>query len=175
MPLYSYHDFSPQISKGVFVAPSADIIGKVFLGANVNIWFGTVIRGDIQEIHIGENSNIQDLCMLHVIEELPLIIGKDVSIGHKVTLHSCSIEDSCLIGMGAVILDGAVIGKNSVVAAGAVVPPNKIYPEGSMIMGAPAQVKRELSLTEKNTYSQHFQTYIKNKNDYLNSDIFNRL
>lgn len=172
MAVYQYLNFTPHLGAAVFLAPTADVIGNVLLADNVNIWFQTVVRGDVNQIIIGENTNIQDLCMLHVVDELPLIIGKNVSVGHKVTLHACTIADSCLIGMGATILDGAVIGENSVVAAGAVVPPHKKYPAGSMIMGAPAKVKRDLSSEEKIRYANHYQSYLQLKNQYLDPSLF---
>ena len=167
MPFHHLTDHKPQMAEGCFVAGSADIIGNVQLGKNVNIWFQCVLRADINKISIGENTNIQDLSMLHVIEDIPLIIGKNVTVGHKATLHACTIEDSCLIGMDAVVLDGAIIKKNSVVAAGSVVPPGKTYPEGSLIMGNPAKVKRPLTPEEMDQYGNHYKTYIEAKNQFL--------
>lgn len=168
MGIYSYKEITPTISEGCFIADSADVIGKVFLGKDANLWFQTVARGDVNEIHIGENTNIQDLCMLHVVNQFPLIIGKNVSVGHSVTLHACTVGDGCLIGMGATILDGAEIGENSLVAAGSLVPPGKKYPPGSFIIGSPAVVKRALSSEEIKTYSNHYKSYIETKNEYLN-------
>ena len=170
MSLYKFKNLSPKIGKLCFIADSADIIGDVRLGDNANIWFNCVLRGDINHITIGENTNIQDLSMLHVIDNRPLIIGKNVTVGHQVTLHACSIEDSCLIGMGAIVLDGAVIKKNSIVAAGSVVPPGKTYPEGSMILGNPAKVVRALSTEEKEAYGNHYLSYILNKNEFLDQE-----
>lgn len=172
MSLYSFAGISPKLGEGCFIAPSAQVIGKVTLHKNANLWFNVIARGDINEIIIGENTNIQDLTMLHVVEELPLIVGKNVSVGHNVVLHACTIEDSCLIGMGAIVLDGAVIGENSVVAAGSVVPPGKKYPPGSMIMGSPAKVKRPLSEEELRQYGQHYYSYIENKNLFLDKNNF---
>lgn len=171
MPLYSFKGIKPQLGSGVFVAPSADIIGKVIFEKNVNIWYQCVARGDVNVIHVGENTNVQDLSMLHVTKDFALTIGKNVSIGHSVTLHGCTIGDSCLIGMGAVILDGASIGANSVVAGGSVVPPGKIYPPGSMIMGNPAVVKRELTPDEKILYGDHYKSYVVYKEDYLDPEL----
>ncbi|MBT7611078.1 MAG: gamma carbonic anhydrase family protein [Bacteriovoracaceae bacterium] len=167
MSLYKFNNLTPKVGQDCFIADSADIIGDVQLGDNVNVWFNCVLRGDIHKIVIGENTNIQDLSMLHVVENIPLIIGKNVTIGHQVTLHACTVEDSCLIGMGAIILDGAVIGKNSIVAAGSVVPPGKIYPEGSFIIGNPAKIKRELSEEEKKKYGDHYKGYVICKNEFL--------
>jgi len=167
MSLISYENFRPSLGKDCFVAEGAKLIGQVELGNHVNIWFNCVLRADVHKISIGENTNIQDLSMLHVIEEQALIVGKNVSVGHSVILHACTIEDSCLIGMGAKVLDGAVIGENSVVAAGSVVPPGKTYPPGSMIMGFPAKVVRELTPDEKIKYANHYRSYIGYKNKYL--------
>ena len=175
MSLYSFAGISPEIGEGCFIAPSAQVIGKVILHKNTNLWFNVIARGDINEIVIGENTNIQDLTMLHVVEDLPLIVGKNVSVGHNVILHACTIGDSCLIGMGAIVLDGAEIGENSVVAAGSVVPPGKKYPPGSMIMGSPAVVKRPLSEEELLQYGQHYKSYIENKNLFLDNNNFKEI
>lgn len=174
MSLYQFDGHHPEIGEGCFIAPSAQVIGKVKLAANANLWFNVVARGDINSITVGENTNIQDLSMLHVVEDIPLIIGKNVSVGHHVILHACTIGDSCLIGMGAIVLDGAVIGENSVVAAGSVVPPGKEYPPGSMIMGSPATVKRPLKPEELATYGQHYNSYIQNKDLFLDPKVFSK-
>lgn len=175
MPLYSFKDHKPEIGEGCFIAPSADVIGQVKLGKNSSLWYGVVARGDINQIVIGENTNIQDLTMLHVIEGTALLIGAGVSVGHNAILHACTVEDNCLIGMGAIVLDGAHIGKNSVVAAGSVVSPGKKFPAGSMIMGSPAKVVRELRPEELKGYGQHFNSYLESKNDFSNSDFIKRL
>lgn len=168
MPLYSFKGIKPQLGLGVFIAPSADIIGKIIFEENVSIWYQCVARGDVNYIKIGKNTNVQDLTMLHVTKDFALTIGANVSIGHSVTLHGCTIEDSCLIGMGATITDGAHIGANSVVAAGSLVPPGKKYPPGSMIMGNPAVVKRALTPEEITLYGNHYKNYVLYKDEYLN-------
>lgn len=168
MTLYRYKNIEPTIAEGCFIADSADVIGKVFLGKNVSLWFQVVARGDVNEIHIGDNCNIQDLTMLHVEDNIPLIIKENVSVGHSVTLHACTVEEGCLIGMGATVLDGAVIGKNSIVAAGSVVPPGKVYPPESFIIGTPAVVKRKLTPQEVEQYSNHYKSYLVTKDEYLN-------
>lgn len=175
MPLYSFKDHKPEVGEGCFIAPSADVIGQVKLGRNASLWYGVVARGDINQIIIGENTNIQDLTMLHVIEGTPLIIGAGVSVGHNAILHACTVEDNCLIGMGAIVLDGAHIGKNSVVAAGSVVSPGKKFPAGSMIMGSPAKVVRELRPEELKGYGEHYNSYLESKNDFSNPDFIKRL
>jgi carbonic anhydrase/acetyltransferase-like protein (isoleucine patch superfamily) len=171
MPLYSFRGIEPKIEEGVYVAPSADIIGLVTLSKNVSIWHQCVARGDVNEIFVGENSNVQDLSMLHVTKDYKLTIGANVSIGHSVTVHGCTIDDGCLIGMGAVIMDGAHIGENSVVAGGSVVPPHKKYPPRSMIMGNPAKVTRELTDEEAKLYANHYRAYVGYKEEYLDSEI----
>jgi carbonic anhydrase/acetyltransferase-like protein (isoleucine patch superfamily) len=175
MPLYSFKDHKPEIGEGCFVAPSADVIGQVRLGKNSSLWYGVVARGDINQIIVGENTNIQDLTMLHVIEGTALLIGAGVSVGHNAILHACTVEDNCLIGMGAIVLDGAHIGKNSVVAAGSVVSPGKKFPAGSMIMGSPAKVVRELRPEELKGYGEHFNSYLESKKDFSNPDLIKRL
>ena len=169
MPIYKFKGEQPKIGKDCFIAPSADVIGRVEIADSANIWFGCVLRGDINKIIVGENTNIQDLSMLHVIEERACIVGSNVTVGHKVTLHACTVEDNCLIGMDALILDGALIRKNSVVAGGSVVPPGKEYPEGSLIMGNPAKVVRPLTPEERDGYGNHYKSYILAKNEFFAS------
>ncbi len=171
MPIYSFRGIEPKIKEGVYVAPSADIIGKVTLSKNVSIWHQCVARGDVNEIFVGENSNVQDLSMLHVTKDYKLTIGANVSIGHSVTVHGCTIGDGCLIGMGAVIMDGAHISEKCVVAGGSVVPPHKKFPPRSMIMGNPAKVTRELTEDEVKLYSNHYRAYVGYKEEYLDETI----
>ena len=169
MSLYKFKNLKPKLSANVFIAPSAEVIGDVSLEENSNIWFQTVIRGDVNRIEIGSGTNVQDLSMLHVTEVDPLIIGKNVTVGHSVILHACTIEDGCLIGMGAQVLDGAIIGEKSLVAAGSVVPPGKVYPKNSFIMGIPAKRIREITEAEVSEYSEHYRTYIKLAGEYQTS------
>lgn len=171
MALYSYQGISPEIKDGVFVAPSADVVGKVVLGRDVSIWHGTVIRGDVNWIKIGDETNVQDLSMLHVTKDTALTIGKCVTIAHSVNLHGCIVEDHCLIGIGAIILDGAVVGAGSVVAAGTLIPPGKIIPPNSLVMGSPCVVKKELSDKERELYSVNYKNYKRYKEEYLNPEI----
>jgi carbonic anhydrase/acetyltransferase-like protein (isoleucine patch superfamily) len=168
--LFSYKGLSPTLGKGHFIAAGVKLIGDVVTEKDVGIWFNCVVRADVNRVTIGENTNIQDLSMLHVTEEHPLIIGKNVTIGHSVILHGCEVHDGCLIGMGAKILDGAVIGAGSLVAAGSVVPPNKHYPAKSFIIGTPATVKRSLSDEEYEQISNHYKSYVIYKDEYLKED-----
>ncbi len=167
MPLYSLGDNSPSLGNSVYISESADVIGRVHVGDHASIWFNSVVRADINDIHIGAETNIQDLSILHVVHKLPLIIGRQVTVGHKVTLHACEVEDNCLIGMGSILLDGVKVGRSSVVAAGSLLPPGKKYPGGVLIMGNPGKVVRELTEEERHQYGQHYKSYIEAKNEFL--------
>jgi carbonic anhydrase/acetyltransferase-like protein (isoleucine patch superfamily) len=146
MAIYEIDGFAPELpAEGTFyVAENATVIGRVRIAANVSIWFGTVARGDNEWIEIGEGSNIQDNSMLHADPGKPLSVGKNCTVGHKVILHGCTIEDDCLIGMGAIIMNDAIIRKGSVVGAGAIITEGKEFPANSMIIGAPAKAIREV-------------------------------
>lgn len=144
--IYKYLDMYPKISKNVFLAPGSKIIGDVKIGDGSSIWYNSIVRGDVNTITIGTNTNVQDLSMLHVTyEKYPLVIGDDVTIGHSVTLHGCILKDRTFIGMGATILDGATIESDSMVAAGAVVKQGFIVPSGKLVAGVPAKIIRDLS------------------------------
>lgn len=171
MPFFSYKSFKPQLHDGVYVAEGAMVIGQVTLSQNVNIWFNSVIRGDINTIFIGKNTNIQDLSVIHVDKLNNVKIGENVTVGHKVTLHGCHIGDGCLIGMGSTILDGAKIGASTLVGAGSLVPPGKVFPEGVLVMGSPAKVVRELTDEEKTWINNHYKSYLKTKDEYLGPDV----
>jgi len=166
VPLYSFKGKKPIIGTGCFIAPSADIVGDALIGSRVSIWFNVVARADINKIVIGDETNVQDLCLLHVGTNDALMIGKECTIGHKAILHGCSIGDNCLIGMGAIIMDGAEIGANSLVAAGCLVPPGKKFPPHSFIIGTPAVLKKELSLEERETYAKFYLHYESVREDY---------
>ncbi len=141
----SYKGVHPRIAEDVFIAPGAFVIGDVEIGEGSSIWFNTVVRGDVNYIRIGRNTNIQDLSMVHVTTaKYPTVIGDGVTIGHRVMIHGCVIGNNCLIGMGAIILDGVEIGDNSIVAAGSLVTQGKKFPSGVVIMGVPAKVVREV-------------------------------
>ncbi len=144
MALYELDGISPKLGQGAWVAETAQVIGSVELGENASVWFGTVIRGDSEAIRVGDNSNVQDLSVLHADPGKPLTIGRDVTIGHQVMLHGCTIGDNTLIGIQAVILNDARIGRNCIVGAGSVVTEGKEFPDNSLIIGAPAKVVRTL-------------------------------
>ena len=165
-----YKEIKPKIAKSVFIASGVSIIGDVEIGENSNIWFNSVLRGDVNYIRIGVNTNIQDGSVVHVTTGgNPTIIGDHVTIGHKATLHACTIENYCLVGMGAIILDKAVIGENSLVGAGSVVPPGKIFPANSLILGSPAVVKRPLRPEEIEFNKKSAQHYVNVTQNYLGS------
>ena len=148
------------------VFPGAVMVGDVTVGANCAIWYNAVIRADEDAIVIGDETNVQDNAVLHVTTGLPLTIGRGVTVGHGAILHSCTVGDNSLIGMGATVLDGAVIGKDCIVAAGAVVTPRTVIPDGSMVMGAPAKVKRELTAEEIQANRVNAQVYVDLKEGY---------
>ena len=140
----SYQGHTPQIHPTARAAENASLIGKVYLAAGSSIWYGAVLRGDSDEIHIGENSNIQDNAVCHCDAGHPVQVGKNVTVGHGAILHGCTVGDGSLIGMGAILLDGCVIGEGCTVAAGALVTHNTVIPDGSVAMGAPAKVVRPI-------------------------------
>lgn len=146
--ILAYKDVLPKIDMEAFVEETALVIGDVQIGAGSSVWFYSVVRGDVNFIRIGERTNIQDSCVVHVtFEKWPTHIGSETSLGHRVVVHGCRVGDHCLIGMGAVVLDGAEIGDNCIIGAGAVVPPGMKIPAKSMVVGVPAKVIREV--TEK--------------------------
>lgn len=149
MPLYSLHDLKPQIDPTAWVAPSANLIGDVRLGARASVWFGAVIRADNTPIFIGEESNIQDGAIGHSDPGVPLTIGARVTVGHQAILHGCTIADDCLIGMGARILNGAVLESECLVGAGALITEGKRFERGSLIVGSPARAIRQLTDAER--------------------------
>ncbi len=146
MAIYELDGLAPTLAAGAWVADSAQVMGNVELAEDANVWFGAVIRGDgVDTIRIGRGSNVQDGSVLHCDPGKPLVLGADVTVGHKVMLHGCTVGDGTLIGIGAVVLNGAKIGKSSIVGAGSLVTEGKEFPDNSMIMGSPAKVVRTLS------------------------------
>ena len=169
-----YRGIMPIIDESAFVASDVTITGDTKIGEKSGIWFGCVIRGDINKIKIGKRTNIQDLSMIHVThykkadksDGNPTIIGDDVTIGHRVMLHGCKIEDNCLIGMSATILDNAVIGQGSIVGANSLVTAGKVFPPNSLIMGSPAKVVKQLTQEDEQGLINHAAHYVDYKNDY---------
>jgi carbonic anhydrase/acetyltransferase-like protein (isoleucine patch superfamily) len=162
MAIYELDGVAPQLGDGAWVADSAQVLGAVVLGKDASVWFGTVIRGDTETIRIGAGSNIQDGSVLHADTGKPLVIGDHVTVGHKVMLHGCSVGDGSLIGIGAVVLNGAVIGKGCLVGAGSLVTEGKQFPDGSMIMGSPAKVVRQLEPHQLQALHMSAMHYVEN-------------
>ena len=162
MAIYELDGQAPQVADSAWVADSAQVMGNVTLGPDASVWFGTVVRGDTEHITIGAGSNIQDASVLHADHGMPLVVGERVTVGHQVMLHGCTIGDESLIGIGAVILNGARIGRNCLVGAGALVTEGKEFPDGSMILGSPAKVVRQLSPEQIEGLRRSAQHYIEN-------------
>ena len=162
MAIYELDGVAPQVAASAWVADSAEVMGNVVLAEDASVWFGTVVRGDCESIHIGAGSNVQDASVLHADVGQPLVVGDRVTVGHKVMLHGCTIGDESLIGIGAVVLNGARIGKNCLVGAGALVTEGKEFPDGSMILGSPARVVRQLSPEQIEGLRRSAQHYMEN-------------
>ncbi len=159
MPVYQLENDRPVIDPSVYIAPNASIIGKVVIGKKSSVWFNTVIRGDVDAISIGEETNVQDLTMLHVDAGEPLVIGNRVTIGHRCILHGCTVGDNCLIGMGATVMNGSRIGEGSVIAAGAVILENTEIPPFSLVAGIPGKIKRTFDPSVVETLNKPVDIY----------------
>jgi len=158
----------PKLPGNCYVDISAQVIGDVELGEHASIWMNSVLRGDVNYIHIGRNTNIQDNSVLHgMLKTWPVVLGNDVSVGHNATLHGCVIEDQCLIGMGAIILNGARVGHESIIAAGTVIPERTVVEPGSLWMGAPGKFRRYLSADERASILTYSTNYLGYKDQYL--------
>lgn len=156
-----FNNITPRIHETAFVAPNSTVIGDVVLGESTTVWYNAVLRGDIDRIEIGDNTNIQEGCILHCKKGVEIKVGSHVTLGHGAILHSCRVGDNTLVGMGAIVLDDSVIGNNCLVAAGSVVTPRTQIPDGSLIAGSPAVVKRALS-------QQEIEEIKLNANEYIN-------
>ncbi len=166
---YSFEGDVPQIASDAFVADSADLIGRIVAKSKSNIWYGSVLRGDIEPIIVGENANIQDLTVIHTDAGFPVEIGEFCTIGHRAILHGCKLEEGVLVGMGATIMNGCVIGKGSIVGAGAVVTEGQIIPPFSMVLGMPGKVKKELDPSSLDDRIAHAMGYVNRGQHYLNA------
>lgn len=164
MPLFTLDGHAPEFEhrKSNWIAPDATLVGKVFLGENAGIWFGAVLRGDNEPIHVGRNTNVQEHSVMHTDMGYPLTIGEGCTIGHRAILHGCTIGDNTLIGMGAIVLNGARIGNNCLVGAGALVTEGKQFPDNSLIVGSPAKVVRELDAAAVARLRVSAQHYVAN-------------
>lgn len=165
--ILEYKGTTPKLDTSVFLSPSACVIGDVQIGEGSSLWFNVIVRGDVNFIRIGKRTNIQDGTVVHVTREThPTILGDDVTVGHNVTLHGCTVHDKCLIGIGAIVLDGAVIGASALVAAGSVVAPGTQVPPNSLVMGSPARVKRLLTEDERSKMHSIADNYVHYQEEY---------
>ncbi|HYG69375.1 MAG TPA: gamma carbonic anhydrase family protein [Anaeromyxobacteraceae bacterium] len=157
----------PRVDPSVLVLDGALVIGDVEIGPDSSIWFGTVLRGDVNRITIGARTNLQDQTVVHVTRGThPTVVGDDVTVGHRVTLHGCTVHDRSLVGIGAIVMDGAVVGPDAMVGAGALVPPNMIVPPGVLVVGAPARVKRSLTPAELAHLRESARNYVEYARQY---------
>lgn len=164
--IYSFQNKKPQLHESVYVAPGAHIIGDVTIGEESSIWFNSVLRGDEAPIIIGKRSNIQDNSTCHLYEGSPLVLEDEVSVGHNVILHGCTLKKGSLIGMGATILDGAVIGENAFIGANALIPSGKEIPPRTLVLGSPGKVIRELTDKDLALIQLTIDTYVQKAKDY---------
>ena len=164
--IYDFEGYTPKLDPNSWVASNSVIIGKVELKKDSNIWFNVTLRGDVEPITVGEGSNVQDGSVLHSDPGCPVIIGKNVTIGHLVMLHGCVIEDDCLIGIGSTILNKAKIGKNSIIGANALVTENKVIPERSLVLGSPGKIVRQVTDEEIKSIKENADHYVANYKKY---------
>jgi carbonic anhydrase/acetyltransferase-like protein (isoleucine patch superfamily) len=171
MTVYSLDGILPELppENEYWIAPNAVVVGKVKLDRDVGIWFGAVLRGDNELIHIGENSNVQDGCVLHTDMGAPLTVGRNCTIGHKAILHSCTIGDNTLIGMGATVLNNARIGRNCLIGANTLIPQGKEIPDNSLVIGAPGKIMRSIDQIAARNLTESAQNYVRNWQRYARS------
>jgi len=166
--LRPFKSTAPAVDPSAYVDASAQVIGDVTIGPESSLWMNVVVRGDVNSIRIGRRTNVQDLTMVHVMRKThPTAIGDEVTVGHSAVIHGCTIEDRCLIGMGAILLNGCRIGADSIVAAGTLVPEGVEVPPGSLVMGAPAKVRRALSDEERASIRWYADNYVSYRLDYM--------
>ncbi|MEI6177465.1 MAG: gamma carbonic anhydrase family protein [Verrucomicrobiota bacterium] len=168
MAIENFAEFSPSIHESAFIAASADVIGRVTLHENTSIWYHATLRGDINEIVVGPNSNIQDNAVIHLADNYGCYVGEFVTVGHSAILHACTVKNEVLVGMGAIVLDGAVIGERSIIGAGALVTGGTVIPPGSLVLGSPAKVVRTLSLEEQGKVKYWAEKYVRGSRMFLN-------
>ncbi len=168
MSLYALNDVAPTVADDAWVAPGCHVIGNVILAAKSSVWFGCTLRGDNEPITIGEGTNVQENCVMHTDMGFPLTIGAGCTVGHKAMLHGCTIGDNSLIGMGATVLNGAVIGANCLIGAGALITERKKIPDGSLVMGSPGKVVRELDANAMNALTASALHYQENAARFRN-------
>ncbi len=171
MKLYAFENSTPEIKETSYIAPNASLIGRVKIGEKSSIWFNTVLRGDMENITIGDESNIQDLSMGHSDPGFPLLVGNRVTIGHNCVLHGCKIEDDCLIGMGAIIMNGVIIGRGSIIGAGSVLLEGMNVPRFSMVVGSPAKVKKSYDISILESIRESAKVYVERSIIYREKTI----
>ena len=171
MAVYALDGVAPTVADSAWIADSAQVMGRVELGEDVSIWFGAVLRGDTETLRLGRGTNIQDGSVLHTDVGKPLVLGENVTVGHRVVLHGCTVGDGSLIGIGAIVLNGAKIGKACLVGAGALVTEGKEFPDGSMILGSPAKVVRQLSPAQIEGLLASARHYVDNAARYKNGFV----
>jgi carbonic anhydrase/acetyltransferase-like protein (isoleucine patch superfamily) len=165
--IVGYKGIFPRVAESAYVAENADLIGDVEIGAESSVWFQTVLHADVSPIRVGTHTNIQDGSILHGTHDVPTVLGNWVTVGHRAVLHACRIEDHCLIGMGAVVLNRAQVGEGSIVAAGALVPQGTVIPPGSLYAGVPARMQRKLVEADRRYIDSHATHYLEYKEAYL--------
>ena len=166
-----YEDHWPEIDESAFVAASADLIGRVRIGAEASVWYNTTLRGDIHEVVVGPRSNVQDNAVLHVESDRGCYLGELVTIGHGAIVHACTVKDEVLVGMGATVLDGAVIGERSIIGANTLVTMDTVVPPGSLVLGSPGKVVRLLSEEEQAGVKVWAQKYVENRRKFLAREL----
>ena len=171
MKLYTFENSTPEIKETSYIAPNASLIGRVKIGEKSSVWFNTVLRGDMENIIIGNMSNIQDLSVGHADPGFPLVIGNRVTIGHNCVLHGCRIEDDCLIGMGAIIMNGVLIGRGSIIGAGSVLLEGMEVPNFSMVVGSPAKVKKSYDSSILKSIRESAEIYVERTFSYREKNI----
>ncbi|WP_228002504.1 gamma carbonic anhydrase family protein [Nocardia australiensis] len=164
-------EFAPEVDDSAWIAPNATVIGRVRLAAEVSIWYGAVLRGDLESIEVGARTNIQDGCVLHADPGFRLTVGTGVSVGHNAILHGCTVGDDVLVGMGATVLNGAVIGAGSLIAANALIPEGAQIPPGSLVAGVPGKVRRELGESEREGIRLNGAVYLHNMANHRDARI----
>jgi carbonic anhydrase/acetyltransferase-like protein (isoleucine patch superfamily) len=164
----TFNGTQPKIHESAYITDDAIVIGDVEIGEEASVWFGSIVRGDVNYIRIGDRTNIQDACVIHVSSrDHPTILEDKITVGHRVTLHGCYVESGCLIGIGSILLDGSRIGRNSLVAAGSLVTPGTVIPPESLVLGAPAKVKRPLTTDELAYLDRSWQNYVELSRRYV--------
>ena len=170
---YAYRDLKPRIAPDVFLAPGVVVIGDVEIGPASSVWFGSVIRGDVHHVRIGQRSNIQDQCMLHVTGgRFPLVIGDNCTLGHRVTVHGCTLADHAFVGIGATVLDNCRMGEFAMLGAGSLLPPGKEVPARKLAMGIPARIVRDITDEEEEMIRRTAAAYAQRGLEYRNNDVF---